>query len=271
MTDLAPNNAHATLLPSLKYNNFFIYVATQIIAEINRVPPGFMPFEVDLRDDVILISILLVLSTSACQASEENDLWLLLSSYEDIGITIEDLAFFLATHGFNAKPSSNDSYVTVVMSSGKEVYLTPNGASPRLADLWMTPPTSKSGPVQVIPGDAIKINASYVMADDEEFIKAVSRYIMFPVTPLGMCYDGSEKLDSTYSGAGYHVVFLYDPSGFNSQGHLWIAVEDKSRSDTWLAVDSYYGVMTDKEYYSAPYSFSEFQYLDSINPKWRLV
>lgn len=246
-------------------------MVTNIIVKIKRVSLDYMPFEVDLRDDVILISILLILSPSVCQASEENDLWLLLSSYEDIGITIGDLAFFLATHGFNAKPSSSDSYVTVVMSSGKEVYLTPNGASPRLADLWMTPPTSKSGPVQVIPGDAIRINASYVMTDDEEFIKTVSRYIMFPVTPLGMCYDGSEKLDSTYRGAGYRVMFLYDPSGFNSQGHLWIAVENKARSGTWLAIDSYYGVMTDKEYYLAPYSFNEFQYLDSINPKWRLV
>jgi hypothetical protein len=230
-----------------------------------------MPFEVDLRDDVVLLSILLILSPSVCQASEENDLWLLLSSYEDIGITVDDLAFFLATHGFNAKPSSDGSYVAVTMSSGKEVYLTPNGASPRLADLWMTPPTSTSGPVQVIPGDAITTNASYAITDDQELIKTISRYLMFPVTPLGMCYDGSKKLDSTYKEAGYSVMFLYDPSGFNSQGHLWVAVESKSSPKTWLAVDSYYGVMTDKQYYSAPYSFKDFQYLDSINPKWRLV
>lgn len=29
------------------------------------------------------------------QATQENDLWLLLSSYEDVGITSKDLAFFL--------------------------------------------------------------------------------------------------------------------------------------------------------------------------------
>lgn len=224
-----------------------------------------------MRGTIILVSVLLILYPTACYASEENDLWLLLSSYEDIGITIEDLAFFLATHGYNAEPSTNDSYVTVKMKSGKEVYLTPNGASPRLADLWMTPPTSKTGPVQVIPGDAIKINVTYNMTHDREFIKTISRYTMFPVTPLGMCYDGSQKLYSTYSGFGYNVIFLYDPSGFASQGHIWVAVENKNEPNSWIAIDSYYGVMEDPEYYTAPYSFSEFQYLDSVNPKWRLI
>ena len=83
--------------------------------------------------------MLLILYPSSCRASEENDLWLLLSSYEDIGITTKDLAFFLVTHGYNAEPASNQSYVTVKLKEGKEVYITPNGASPRLGDLWMTP------------------------------------------------------------------------------------------------------------------------------------
>ncbi len=39
-----------------------------------------------------------------------------------------------------------------------------------------------------------------------------------------------------------------------------------------LAVDSYYGVMRDDDqYYTAPYSFVDFEYLDSINPKFRLA
>jgi hypothetical protein len=230
-----------------------------------------VPFEVELRGTIILVSMFLILCPPACQASEENDLWLLLSSYEDIGITTKDLAFFLATHGYNAEPSSNQSYIVVNLKAGKEVYLTPNGASPRLADLWMTPPAAKTGPVQVIPGDAIRINATYAITDDAEFVKTISRYVMFPVTPLGMCYDGSQKLDSTYKGFGYNVIFLYDPSGFASQGHIWVAVEDKDHPDAWLAIDSYYGIMKDAKYYSAPYSFTEFQYLDAINPKWRLA
>ena len=230
-----------------------------------------MPFEVELRGTILLVSMLLILCPSACQASEENDLWLLLSSYEDIGITMKDLAFFLATHGFDAQPAPDQSSVVVKLKVGKEVYLTPNGASPRLADLWMTPPATKSGPVQVIANDAISINATYAPTDNADFVKTISRYVMFPVTPLGMCYDGSQKLDSTYRDFGYKVIFLYNPSGFDSQGHIWVAVEDKDHPGAWLAIDSYYGVMKDPEYYFAPYSFTEFQYLDAINPQWRLA
>lgn len=217
----------------------------------------------------VFVLIFLFLSFSSCQATQENDLWLLLSTYEDIGITVKDLAFFLATHGFDAEPK--ESYVVVKFAGGKEAYLTPNGASPRLADLWMTPPTAKSGPVQVLSSDAIRINRTYKKTDNEDFIKTIERYQMFPVTPLGLCYDGSQKLHDIYKSFGYNTMYIYDPSGFDSQGHLWIAVEDKDHPNSWLAADSYYGVMTDDQYYyTAPYSFEDFKYLDSINPKWRM-
>jgi hypothetical protein len=89
-----------------------------------------------------------------------------LSSYEDIGITVKDLAFFMKNHGYNAQP--HDTYVAPkLLSSGKEVYLTPNGASPGLADLWMTPPTKSSGPVRVIPTEAIKKNLTYSKAQTQ--------------------------------------------------------------------------------------------------------
>ncbi|MCX6676102.1 MAG: hypothetical protein NTW84_06775, partial [Methanothrix sp.] len=132
---------------------------------------------------------------------------------------MKDLAFFLATHGFDAEPK--ESYVVVKFAGGKEAYLTPNGASPRLADLWMTPPTAKSGPVQVLSSDAIKINQTYKKTENEDFIKTVERYQMFPVTPLGLCYDGSQKLHDIYESFGYKTMYIYDPSGFDSQGHLW--------------------------------------------------
>lgn len=218
---------------------------------------------------VLAFVLILSLYLSVCQCAEENDLWLLLSSYEDISITVSDLAFFLATHGFNAKPEK--SYVVVKFASGKEVYLTPNGAAPRLADLWMTPPSASGGPTKVISSDAVKVNVTYKMTTDEPFIKKVSRYTIFPVTPLGMCYDGSQKLFETYKSFGLNTTYLFDPSGFDSQGHLWVAVEDEDHANAWLAVDSYYGVMTkDDYYYHAPYSFADFRYLDSVNPKWKL-
>lgn len=221
---------------------------------------------------ILRVSTLILILTFFCsipaQSGEENDLWLLLSSYEDIGITVNDLAFFLATHGYDAKPEK--SYVTVKFSNDKEVYLTPNGGASRLADLWMSPPTEETGPVQVIPGDAIKVNVTYKKTDNTDFIKTVSRYLVFPVAPLGMCYDGAQKLDENYKSFDYNVLYMYDPSGFDSQGHLWVIVEDKDQSDTWMAVDSYYGPMTTDDYYTAPYSFVDFKYLDSINPKWKI-
>ncbi|MFZ3093083.1 MAG: hypothetical protein WA127_04600, partial [Methanothrix sp.] len=79
---------------------------------------------------IVLIFLLSCLGVS--QATQENDLWLLLSSYEDVGITSNDLAFFLATHGFSARPEP--SYVVVKLNDRSEVYVTPNGAAPRLGD-----------------------------------------------------------------------------------------------------------------------------------------
>jgi len=46
-----------------------------------------------------LLVVSIILPAPAVDA-EENDLWLLISSYEDIGITVQDLSFFLATHGY---------------------------------------------------------------------------------------------------------------------------------------------------------------------------
>jgi hypothetical protein len=219
---------------------------------------------------LIYATIVLALFVTYCSGTEENDLWLVLSSYEDIGITVKDLAFFLETHGYNAQPQ--DTYVTVKFSSGKEVYLTPNGAEPRLADLWMTPPTKQSGPIKVIPTGAIKINTTYARTANADFIKAISRYTIFPVAPLGMCFEGSQQVAKIYGSFGYNITYMYDPSagGYN-QGHLWVLVEDKDIREKWLAVDSYYGSMIDNEYYMAPYSFADIKYLDSLNPSWRLA
>ena len=213
--------------------------------------------------------VTLALFASCCSGTEVNELWLLLSSYEDLGITVKDLAYFTITHGYNAEP--NENHVTIKLSSGDEVYLTPNGASPGLADLWMTPPTQTTGPVRVISTDAIKKNLTYDKAANPDFIKAVTRTLIFPVAPMGMCFDGSQKLTETYSSNGYNTSYMYDPSaGGYTQGHLWVIVEDKDHLEKWLAIDSYYGVMTDELYYTAPYSFDDIKYLNLINPSWKI-
>ncbi len=215
------------------------------------------------------VVVAVVLFVSCCSGAEENELWLLLSSFEDLGITVKELAFFVVAHGYNAEP--NDDYVTIKLSSGKEIYLTPNGASPGLADLWMTPPKQTSVPVRIIPTEVIRKNLTYDKAVTPDFIKAVTRTLIFPVAPQGMCFDGSQKLVETYSSNGYNTSYMYDPSaGGYTQGHLWVIVEDNDLHGKWLAVDSYYGVMADELYYTAPYSFDDIKYLNLINPSWKV-
>jgi hypothetical protein len=93
-----------------------------------------------------------------------------------------------------------------------------------------------------------------------------------PMRSLGMCYDGSKMLVDTYGSFDYILKYMYNPSEWDWQGHLWTLVEDLDKGDRRLAVDSYYGVLRDDDqYYSAPYSFVDFEYLDSINPKCRLA
>ncbi|MCX6677674.1 MAG: hypothetical protein NTU95_06980 [Methanothrix sp.] len=220
-----------------------------------------MPVPIQKLSLFLLIVALLLQSS---HADEENDLWLLISSYEDIGISLNDLATFLAAHGYNAKPAG--SYVTVTFSGGNEVYLTPNGAAPRLADLWMTAPEKPVGPIRVNYDESIKKNATYAMSSNPEFVKSISRSVLFPLMPLGMCYEGSKQLGIIYTGMGSNVTYMFHP---DDPGHEWILVEDGS-TNTWLAVDSYYGVMTSSDYYAASYSFPRFDLLDLVNPQWRI-
>ena len=77
------------------------------------------------------VTLLLYLACYVSVMGWENDLWLLVSSYEDVGITVDDLIFFLVTHGFDAHP--HKSNVTVKFPNGKEVNLiptAPNQGSP---------------------------------------------------------------------------------------------------------------------------------------------
>ena len=45
--------------------------------------------------------------------AENNDLTEVISQYQDTHMTVEDLAFFLATHNYNATPK--DGYVQVII------------------------------------------------------------------------------------------------------------------------------------------------------------
>ena len=219
---------------------------------------------------VSIALIFLALSSINALAGNANDLWLLISSYEDAKITTGGLALFLQAHGYDAVVDRNHSYVKVNLED-RTVFLTPNGGSSGLADMWKTPPAVSPKPSLVIPRDAIMKDVTYRRSDNYSFFNELRKAARFPVEPLGMCYEGSKKLGQLYADSGYQIRYLYNSQMADWQGHIWVVVKDNYTQDLWLAVDSYYGVMTDDEYYAADYSFSDIKYLDDVVPKWLIA
>jgi len=58
--------------------------------------------------------------------AENNDLTEVISQYQDAHMTVEDLAFFLATHNYNATPKNGYAQVTIDGTIYKAV---PNNAT----------------------------------------------------------------------------------------------------------------------------------------------
>ena len=80
---------------------------------------------------LILLAIMLVPSVSASNASL-SDLKSTISSFEDARMNAEDLAFYLATHDFDARPSGGHVDVNL---GGSIFKLTPNGTAPGLCSI----------------------------------------------------------------------------------------------------------------------------------------
>ncbi len=72
------------------------------------------------------------LNTVPAMAENLSDLKRITSGMEDARITVNDLAFFLASHNFDAVPRGN--YVEVRLE-GRTLKLVPNGARPGLCDI----------------------------------------------------------------------------------------------------------------------------------------
>jgi hypothetical protein len=79
-----------------------------------------------------LVCVTFAPASYASGAAESSKLSILISQNEDTFMTPNDLAFFLATHNYDAAPK--DSYVQVKMD-GIIYKAVPNGAHPGLADL----------------------------------------------------------------------------------------------------------------------------------------
>jgi hypothetical protein len=79
-----------------------------------------------------LICILFVSANPAFGAVAENrDLTELISQYHDTHMTVDDLAFFLATHNYNATPK--DGYVQVIVDG--TIYTVVPNSTTGLAEL----------------------------------------------------------------------------------------------------------------------------------------
>lgn len=230
----------------------------------------------------VLINLLIILYLCGLcipsYTNEDINLNLLISSYEDEGITVSDLAMFLTLHGYNVQ--SSDQYVTVKLPSGKNLYLLPNGAEPGLASLWIIPPSSQakqsgekqSEPTMTIKESEIEKDKTYAKTANKDFVETISKLTDFPVAPLGMCEEGSKRMGKIYKNSGYNLYYMVRPNSDNHPGHMWIVVEDPAQKNTWLAVDSYFGTATkdDKYYYSSSYSFQDYNYLKLIDPVLRV-
>ena len=76
--------------------------------------------------------IMISLNTASAQGGDISDLKKLISANEDTHMDSKDLAFFLATHNYNAEPK--DSYVEINLN-GEICRLIPNGEKSGLCDL----------------------------------------------------------------------------------------------------------------------------------------
>ena len=83
--------------------------------------------------EIIAICIIMVsLNTASASGEDISDLNEIIANNEDTLMDSQDLAFFLATHNYNAMP--RDGYVEMNLN-GKICKLVPNGDKPGLCDM----------------------------------------------------------------------------------------------------------------------------------------
>lgn len=81
---------------------------------------------------IISIAIMLALPTVSASYDSLSDLRSMISGFDDPYMNSEDLAFYLATHNFDATPKGG--YVEVNLA-GNVYKLTPNGSAPGLCSI----------------------------------------------------------------------------------------------------------------------------------------
>lgn len=78
------------------------------------------------------LTLMISLNTASAVGEDVANLKRLITAFEDVSMDAQDLAFFLATHNFDAVPE--DGYVKLNLL-GKVYRLVPNGNRPGLCDI----------------------------------------------------------------------------------------------------------------------------------------
>jgi hypothetical protein len=81
---------------------------------------------------ICLVSLAIMLVPVSASNASISDLKSTVSAFEDAHMNAEDLAFYLATHNFDARP--NGGHVEVNLGGGI-CKLTPNGSAPGLCSI----------------------------------------------------------------------------------------------------------------------------------------
>jgi hypothetical protein len=79
-----------------------------------------------------IVMIAGLLPTGSASGDNISGLKSQILSFEDVGMTVRDLAFYLATHNYDAKPA--EGYV-VLKIDGEMYKLIPNGDAPGICDI----------------------------------------------------------------------------------------------------------------------------------------
>ncbi len=82
---------------------------------------------------ILLVMVTGLLYAGLAQEDDISELKGLILSFEDVRMSVRDLAFYLATHNYDSKP--DDGYVALEID-GKRFHLVPNGAAPGICDIY---------------------------------------------------------------------------------------------------------------------------------------
>jgi hypothetical protein len=121
------------------------------------------------------------------------------------------------------------------------------------------------------PPAGVEQDEYYPVTTSTAFQGDIIKKIKFPVTPLGWCMEGAKEIGERLSEDGYKVKYSYNPDMAQGRGHIWVIVQNP-KDKNWLAVDNYYGPISDDlDYYKAPFTFDDFELINELMPHMKIL